>query len=506
VTARSESDKAQVINKRKFFDAIKYEPHRRQMEYHASPARFRVPVCGRRFGKSTMAARDLEPELFLPNRWYWIVGPTYDLGEKEFRVIWDDLIIKRGLGKDKRVRKAYNKKSGDMYIEFPWRTRVEVRSAEHPENLVGEGLHGAIMSEAAKHRYDTWERYIRPALADYRGWATFPTTPEGQNWLYKLWQFGMNPKFPDYQAWRFPSWENPYVYPGGRQDEEIKLIEATTSPEWFEQEIAADFTAFVGKIYGEFSDDTHCINHTFNPAWPNYMCIDWGVVNPFTAIEFQVDAWDNVYIWREYQKTYSTLGDHIEYMKNKRDQPDGYHLDLAFADAAEPGSAMTVSEGLVGCMAMPEAKESWVEGVELVKQFLKLHKTDEQDEFGTPVYKPRLFVDWDCPNTIRQFNNYRAREGVNRGKNLSSPRENAQTYDDDCMDAIRYGLVHLFKLGCSHHLEELWSPSEQFRIAQQVAKLRSDPFESAYTPSNVEGLFVPTGADAGTFFSLDKEF
>ena len=173
----------QNLAKAKYFQTIGYTPHPKQWLYHNSEARFRVPVCGRRFGKSMMAGKDLQPDLFLPNQRFWIVGPTYDLGEKEFRVIWDDLIIAQELGKDKRIKKAYNKRSGDMYIEFPWKTRLEVRSADHPENLVGEALNGVIVSEAAKHKVDTWERYIRPALADKQGWATFPTTPEGQNWL-----------------------------------------------------------------------------------------------------------------------------------------------------------------------------------------------------------------------------------------------------------------------------------------------------------------------------------
>ena len=124
----------QNIEKAKYFQTIGYTPHPKQWLYHNSEARFRVPVCGRRFGKSMMAGKDLQPDLFLPNQRFWIVGPTYDLGEKEFRVIWDDLIIAQQLGKDKRIKKAYNKRSGDMYIEFPWKTRLEVRSADHPEN------------------------------------------------------------------------------------------------------------------------------------------------------------------------------------------------------------------------------------------------------------------------------------------------------------------------------------------------------------------------------------
>ncbi len=134
----------------KYFEMIGYKPHPRQMLFHKSSARFRVPCCGRRFGKSMMGARDEEPRLLLPDRRVWAVGPTYDLAEKEFRVIWNDMIIGLELARDKRVRKAYNKRSGEMYIEFPWQTRIECRSADHPENLVGEGHVGALRAACAR--------------------------------------------------------------------------------------------------------------------------------------------------------------------------------------------------------------------------------------------------------------------------------------------------------------------------------------------------------------------
>src|SRR3954454_14300699 len=145
--------------KKAWFERIGYVSKPQQWGYHNSDARFRVPVCGRRFGKSTMAGRDLEPYLMTPDKRDWIVGATYDLAEKEFRVIWDDMIVKLGLGREKRLKRGYNKRSGEMYLEFPWQTRLEVRSADHPEYLVGEALDGAIMSEAAKQKKETWERF-----------------------------------------------------------------------------------------------------------------------------------------------------------------------------------------------------------------------------------------------------------------------------------------------------------------------------------------------------------
>jgi hypothetical protein len=441
-----------VIDKAKFFAEIGYVPTAGQWAYHNSLARFRCPVCGRRFGKSTMAARDLEPKLFQEKKRFWIVGPTYDLGEKEFRVVWDDLIVAKGFGRDKRIKKAYNKKSGDLYIEFPWQTRLEVRSADHPENLVGEALDGAIMSEAAKHKKETWERFIRPALADKRGFADFPTTPEGFNWLYDLWALGQNPEFVDFESWQNPSWANNHVYPLGREDPEILLIEKTTIRPWFLQEIAAEFSAFVGKIYERWRETDHVRAHVFNPAWPNYIAFDWGYTNPLAAIEFQVDPQDRVYVWREHYGSYQTLGWHL-YQLKQRQQPEGYHLDLAFGDAADPAAAQEVSEKLVPCVAMPEAKENWREGIDLVNSLL--WREVGADDEGHILEEPALFVDHSCVKTIREFNNYRAAPSVG-GKN---PREVAQKIDDHALDAIRYGVVHKFKLGAHQHLSDVYEPS-----------------------------------------------
>lgn len=480
-----------AVNKQQFFQYVGYQPHEKQKLFHDSKARFRVPVCGRRFGKSRMSAMDEAPGLLIPNRRGWIVGPTYDLAEKEFRVLWQVFILDLEFGKNKRVKKAYNKRSGEMYIEFPWQTRVECRSADHPENLVGEKLDFALMSEAAKHKKDTWERFIRPALADKRGNATFPTTPEGQNWLYKLWQMGRNPSEPDYASWQFPSWENPYVYPNGRDDEEIQLIERSTGLEWFLQEYGADFTAFVGKIYGEFQENIHVTEVKFNPAWPSYVGYDPGFTNPFAWVFFQVDPQDNVYVWREHYKSYLQLAEHIGILRNM-EQPEGYHLDLAFGDAADPEAAVSISENLVAAYAEPEAKKNWREGVDMVKSFLKLQDVYSPggglvvvDEHGTPKQKPRLFIDHSCVNLIREFNNYRAPDT----RPETNVREKAKAHDDHALDALRYGLMHIYKLGCNSRISDIYSLTDVHMSDRDSQR-----------------FFGSLGSGGGSFFTTDMEF
>jgi hypothetical protein len=316
------------------------------------------------------------------------------------------------------------------------------------------------MSEAAKHKEETFERYIRPALADERGWADFPTTPEGFNWLYQLWRLGQDPTFAgQFESWRNPSWDNPHVYPGGREDPEIVALERTTDPIWFAQEIGADFASFMGKIYAEFDETKHVTDLVFNPDWPNYISFDWGFVNPLAAIEFQVTPWDQIRIWREHYKSYWRLEQHIDFLK-QRDQPDGYHLDLAFGDAEDPEAAVTVSEKLVGCYALPEAKSNWREGIDQVHDFLRLRHVGEADEYGTPLEEPGLLVDRNCINVVSEFNNYRKQSTGTSDPNESGKRGGAQKIDDHAMDAIRYGLMHLYKLGVNFHLSDLYSSSD----------------------------------------------
>lgn len=468
------------INKNSFFQTVKYEPHPEQLHFHSSKARFRLPNCGRRFGKSMMAGKDLEPKLFLPNRLYWIVGPTYDLGEKEFRVIWHDLIVKMQLGKDKSIKRAYNKKQGNMFIQFPWNTRVEVRSADHPENLVGDALDWVIMSEAAKHQEDTWERFVRPALADRRGGADFPTTPEGYNWMYKLWMLGQDKTLPEYESWKFPSWANSAIYPGGIDDPEIKLLRRTMTPEAFNQEIGADFGSFVGKIFPEWDVVTNVKEVKFNPAWPNYMCIDWGYTNPAAFVEFQIDPQDRIYIWRVHYKAFTRVEDHIAQMKG-RPQPAGYHLDMAFADAADPEAVSTVNQLMVPCVADPRAKSGsqkaeggrdaggWREGIDLIRSFLQ--RSEGEDEYGGALEDvPALFVDFSCTEIIEEFNNYRS-IGSTNGRNAPEGDNKSKNH---ATDAIRYGLMHVFKLGATSHLSDVYTatkPSNSFAAIENNSNI-----------------------------------
>lgn len=440
-----------TISKTVLFEKLGYTPHSpEQWDFHNSNARFKVPCCGRRWGKSTASAREMEAALFVPDAYYWIVGPNYGLGEKEFRIIYRDLITKLGL-KDK-IKATYNLKQGDMTIRMPWNTVLEVKSAERKDSLVGEGLHGVLMSEAAIHSRDTWEMFIQPALADNLGFAIFPSTPRGYNWYQGAWQLGQEPSMIDYQSWRFPSWTNPVVYPGGRMDPEIIRYENVVSKAFFKQEIAAEFTAFEGQIYDEFDRELHVTDIEYNPAWRNYIAFDFGFTNQFVALDIMVDPSDNVYVWREYVNTNVTTHEHGLIIKN-RQNPQGYHVDCMYGDprGADEIATLSMILGPVWGRDVP-----WLTGIEYVKRWLKVNPLTQ---------KPRLYFDRSCTNTVRQVEQLRKADE----KEGKESKEGQHKYDDHGADALRYFFNEFFVLGGNVHLNDIYG--------------------SGYTQTEAEGFF-----------------
>jgi hypothetical protein len=139
---------------------------------------------GRRLGKSEIGAGELDIEAVVTKhmltaledsgkrREFWIVGPGYTDSEKEFRKHYD--AMKRTGAPFDRPGTYYDAHAGDMQLSMFGGTYLVIgKSAMHPERLVGEGLAGVIMAEAAKQKERTWTKFIRPTLADEKGFKRF---------------------------------------------------------------------------------------------------------------------------------------------------------------------------------------------------------------------------------------------------------------------------------------------------------------------------------------------
>lgn len=462
------------IPMRDLFKALGFVPHSdAQWEYCESPARFNVPTCGRRWGKSIASGHKITHKSFKPESYNWIVGPTYKLGEKEFRVTYRDY---EKLGLLKYCRKQYAVNQGNMRIETPFKSVIEVVSAEKPDSLLGEGLSHATMSEAAKHSRNIWEQYIEPALSDLLGSADFPSTPQGFNWYHGLFTLGQDPSHTDYASWTFPSWTNPIRFPGGLNNAEIMRIRATVSKQYFEQEYGALFTSFAGQIYDEWDDRIHIMdNYEFHPEWPNYVVFDFGFANPFVALDIQVTPSEDVIVWREYYARFLSTYDHGQALKS-RDNPEGYHIDGMWGDPRGADEIATLSP-ILGFVASQDVP--WKLGVEAIKRLLKVDPVTGE---------PKFFVVRTCPNTARQMGQLHVKERTNRQKvqlDEQSGDGNIQhKVDDHAADAVRYFIGPYFVLGAGSHLEDVYGSNYAGSESEDFLKLHS---KSAVTLGDMGG-------------------
>lgn len=452
------------IDQKTLFEKIGFTPHSQgQWDYCLSEKRFNIPCCGRRWGKSQAAGHRMTYKMFVPDSYNWIIGPTYKLGEKEFRVVYDDFLK---LGLLKYCKANFSVKQGDMRIVTPWGSVLEVASSEKPDSLLGEGLSHVIMSESAMHSIMIWEQYVEPALSDLRGSCDFPSTPRGYNWFHGMYVLGQDsgPEYDDYISWNFPTWTNAARYPKGKKDPELIRIQATVSKHYWNQEYGADFTSFTGAIFDEWDERIHVKPHTFNPQWPNYLAFDYGFSNPFVALDVQIDPWDNVYVWREYYVRYVATYEHGKALRERK-QPDNYNISGLWGDPRGADQAATLSPmlGWVGFDDVP-----WNLGIEAMKRLLKV-KSDGL---------PSLFVSPDCTNLTRQMSQLHVREQT-RAQKLDlqeySQQGNIQhKIDDHAVDALRYLIGPLYVSGAGSHLVDIYGSTYAGSESESFLTLRNN--------------------------------
>lgn len=447
----------------------KFQPHLAQAAVLMHTARHKVVSGGRRLGKSEIGAAELDAEVLNTKlvlsklieldmrREFWVVGPEYTDSEKEFRKHYN-MIKKLDIPMDKPGT-YYDAHSGDMQLSlFKGRYLVLGKSSKHPERLVGEGLNGAVMAEAAKQKESTWSKYIRPTLADYGGWSIHASTPEGKNWFYENWMAGQDTTNEDWQSWRIPSWLNPYVYPGGATDNKIATLRAAleekatgfnynalvkrlnVNPEiaamvrdldeiTFNQEIGADFSEFVGRVFKDFDEEVHVKDLAYDPARPLYAAVDYGFTNPFVWLLVQTDVFDNVYVIDELYESGLTIDDAARTIIARGLAPAA--LERFYPDPASPGDTLALSQHLKVPYGGGTGGEISTR-LRYIREGLKVRRKDLP--WGHDDRQPKLFINRKCTNVIREMNDYRYPKGEE--KRDANNKENPLKKDDHTPEAL----------------------------------------------------------------------
>ncbi len=236
--------------------------------YH-HPARFRVLVAGRRFGKTQLALVELLRATWLsPGATAWYIAPTYRQAKT---IAWERL--KSMLRDHTHVQISET----ELTIRFPGNRSIVLRGADQYHALRGSGLDFVVLDEFAGMKPEVWPEVIRPALADRHGRALFIGTPHGHNHFYDRFLFAQSD--PDWSAFQFTTLDGGYV---GAQ--ELAGAARELDQRLYRQEFEASFeNNTLGRAYHAFSRHHHVSPCRYRPGAKLIWSLDFNV-HPMCSI------------------------------------------------------------------------------------------------------------------------------------------------------------------------------------------------------------------------------
>jgi hypothetical protein len=305
------------------------------------------------------------------------------------------------------VKKA---SEADMKIYLTNGTVIECKSADNPESLLGEGLNGMVIDEAARIKDSIWHEYLRPTLSDKQGWLLAISTPKGMNWFYQGYMNGQK-HIEDTESWNFTTQDNPYIKP-----EEIALAKTTMPQRAFEQEYLGIFLGNVGGVFRSIQqciDDNIIMRDAAEGGVSYAMGVDLAKYQDFTVI-IVIDKLKNnvVYMERFNQIDWTLQEKRIIDVWNKFASPETFVDATGVGDRVFEELAKTITN---------------INGV----KFTGTSKTELIDELSI-MMDNKLIHFPNLPDLIDELNIYEYE--VTKAGNV---RLNAPTgYHDDCVISL----------------------------------------------------------------------
>lgn len=220
-----------------------------QEEVWGSPKKHRIIVAGRRCGKTEYAAwsliiRALTDGVDSQDVHRFYVAPTQGQARD---VMWKKL---HQLGKPVIESSHIN----NLEIRLINGQTISLKGADRPETMRGVKLADCVLDEYADMKPYVLEEILMPALSDLDAPITLIGTPMGRNHFYDLYKEKSLNDDPDWGAWHFTSYDNPYL-----SREVLEKRKNKMSSYAFRQEFMASFEARGSEMFKEdwvkFSED-----------------------------------------------------------------------------------------------------------------------------------------------------------------------------------------------------------------------------------------------------------
>lgn len=291
-------------------------------------------------------------------------------------------------------------------------------------NLTGATLDEAIeIPESLVIQLDGSVRSYVRGLSNQINVVCNPGPPS--NWVAK--KFGLSSEYPSphEDAWAVSTtiFENKFLRDGFAESFARSMDPGSVA---YKRYVLGEWVGSDGLVYDRFSRTTHVVESPFEPKSVSY-AIDPGYTDPFVILEIHEDYDGRMHVAREFYKakTMEHPGvTHDEGLNVLQSMMLGREAEVVIDSAAPDLVEAAVRRGI---RAEPASKGqgSIVAGINMVQRRL-----DVQDDG-----KPRLTIDPECVNTIREFESYewkRTADGLT---------EKPEDRDNHALDALRYRVM-----------------------------------------------------------------
>lgn len=393
-------------------EGIKFHPAQEQIA--SDPHRFRVARCGRRFGKSWLAAYEmLARAVAIDKARVVYYSPTRDDSRD---IMWN--ILKEvcnpvivGDPNESRLEMKIRNRHGteSLIVLYGWEALQERAKG------VGVKNHFVVLDEVSKYNNFLygWQEVLRPTLIDVKGEALFISTTNGFNHFYDLCNMELTDK--DYKTFHFTSYDNPHLDP-----EEIEKIKSEMTEDRAAQEIYADFRKKEGLVYKEFNRMVHLYdpsNINDSPGDISYTIagVDFGFTHPTAVPSIKKDYQGVYWISDEWFHSGKTEDETTEYVASQK-------FAKVYPDPENASAIEALKKRGVNVRQVNKGKGSVVAGIQAVRELLKQN---------------RLRISKHCIHTVEAFEKYSYKET----KGNETPNEVPDHAFSDMLDALRYALT-----------------------------------------------------------------
>ena len=365
--------------------------------------RFRVLVCGRRFGKTTLAVEEIKGKVLYNPKNVTYFATTYQQARD---IAWE--LLKKELAaaiissNESRLEMKVRAKYGGVSL-------LQLRGWEAVEAERGKRNDFIVLDEVASMRnfWTGWNEVLRPTLTDTKGEGLFISTPSGYNHFYDLCNLEL--KDTDYKTFHFTTYDNPFI-----PVDEIDKAKRELSQEQFLQEYMASFQKIQGLVYKEFSRIKHLYDELPKRTFTKIAGIDFGY-HQAAVIDIRTDG-NDYFVEDEWYKSERTETQLAEYVAVSGFNP-------VYPDPESANGVEELRRKGINVREVAKGKDSVKHGIDKVREVL---------------INGRLKINKKCVNLISEFEMYVYDEDSESDKPIKE--------HDHALDALRYAIMtHDFK-------------------------------------------------------------